>query len=525
MLNNFFLLKEIAAFLEKEISGYTIYEIYTQEKDKLVFILQKQGTGNLKYLEFSCDDKLPYLLLKKDFSKARKNVVNLLESVNGLEFRKVNIFDNDRIIKVHLSDNFFLYFIFFKSKCNLLVLKDEKVIDSFKNKKELTGIYLNNFLEKKETFSKKNIKSVKDYFRSTYRQYGDTIFNEILFLCGITANENINNEIKLKIDDILNSLNEKYTNPKYLIYTNNSEYIPSLIELTYLNDFEKLEYENINELVQNYIKFYYRKTSSRELQKNVLTQKENELKNSERKYNSFLKQLDSAGNSEQFKNYGDLILSNIHLINKGDESLLIEDGKIKINLKKELPPSENAALYYDKYKRQKSSVNILKEKLDKQQQEIDLLKKEIEDIKNNKDIKSFKKMEKELNKEDETSRFRKFILDEKFEVWVGKDSASNDSLTTRHSAQNDLWFHVRGASGSHTVLKISDKKNPPEKKIIEKAASIAAYYSKARNASNVPVAYCERKYVKKKKGFKEGSVIMEREKVIFVKPGLPENLS
>jgi predicted ribosome quality control (RQC) complex YloA/Tae2 family protein len=73
-------------------------------------------------------------------------------------------------------------------------------------------------------------------------------------------------------------------------------------------------------------------------------------------------------------------------------------------------------------------------------------------------------------------------------------------------------------------LKVSDKKNPPDKKNIETAASIAAYYSKARNASNVPVAYCERKYVKKKKGFKEGSVIMEREKVIFVKPGLPENL-
>ena len=62
-----------------------------------------------------------------------------------------------------------------------------------------------------------------------------------------------------------------------------------------------------------------------------------------------------------------------------------------------------------------------------------------------------------------------------------------------------------------------------DKKYILSAASIAAYYSKARNGGNVPVAYTERKYVKKKKGFREGTVILEKEKVIFVKPGLPEN--
>jgi predicted ribosome quality control (RQC) complex YloA/Tae2 family protein len=81
--------------------------------------------------------------------------------------------------------------------------------------------------------------------------------------------------------------------------------------------------------------------------------------------------------------------------------------------------------------------------------------------------------------EDETTGlFRKFILNESFEVWVGKNSASNDLLTMRYSAQNDLWFHVRGASGSHTVLKKNNKNEIPDKKIIETAASIAAYYSK-----------------------------------------------
>ena len=151
--------------------------------------------------------------------------------------------------------------------------------------------------------------------------------------------------------------------------------------------------------------------------------------------------------------------------------------------------------------------------------------KELDESREVTDLKKIIKEEKrtESVSSDETSRFRKFTINEKYEVWVGKDSISNDLLTTKYASQNDLWFHVRGASGSHTVLKVPGKKEDIGKEIIFKAASIAAYYSKARNSNSVPVAYCEKKYVKKKKGFKAGSVVMEREKVIFVKPSLPEN--
>ena len=106
-------------------------------------------------------------------------------------------------------------------------------------------------------------------------------------------------------------------------------------------------------------------------------------------------------------------------------------------------------------------------------------------------------------------------------MWVGKSSANNDLLTTKYAKPNDLWFHARGASGSHTVLKISGRSEPPPKEAIRQAAGIAAYYSKMRNAANVPVAYCERKYVRKPKHVPEGTVHLEREEIIFVQPRLP----
>ncbi|MEO8210469.1 MAG: NFACT RNA binding domain-containing protein, partial [bacterium] len=225
--------------------------------------------------------------------------------------------------------------------------------------------------------------------------------------------------------------------------------------------------------------------------------------------------------------YGNTILQNLQQIKRGDKKYLYEheDGqKIEIKLKDNLTPVENAQNYFDKYKKQKSSVDLLRSKIHSMEKEKRMIEDELQKINNLNDYKTLIKEEKKSgeNKNDETSRFRKFKLNEKYEVWVGKDSASNDLLTTRHSAQNDLWFHVRGSSGSHTVLKVSNKKEDIPKEAIQSAASIAAYYSKARKASSVPVAYCERKFVKKKKGFKEGSVVMEREKVIFVKPSLPE---
>ncbi len=118
--------------------------------------------------------------------------------------------------------------------------------------------------------------------------------------------------------------------------------------------------------------------------------------------------------------------------------------------------------------------------------------------------------------------FRIFHLENGFEVWAGKHSDANDLLSFKYTKQNDLWFHVRGTSGSHTILKIpEDFEGVIPKDYIKTAAEICAFYSKAKNAKTVPVAYTEGKNVSKYKGAKSGSVIIKGEKVIKVNPGLP----
>ena len=119
-------------------------------------------------------------------------------------------------------------------------------------------------------------------------------------------------------------------------------------------------------------------------------------------------------------------------------------------------------------------------------------------------------------------RFRIIKLNAGYEVWVGKDSVSNDLLTMKYAKQNDLWFHVSGYSGSHTVLKIPEETETVPKEIITSAASICAYYSKARNSKKVKVSYTKAKYVQKYKGAESGSVVIKNEKTLTVEPKLPD---
>lgn len=116
---------------------------------------------------------------------------------------------------------------------------------------------------------------------------------------------------------------------------------------------------------------------------------------------------------------------------------------------------------------------------------------------------------------------RRYVLRGGWEVWVGRSAKQNDELTHRRAAPRDLWFHARGCEGSHTVLRIGSGKGEPPREIVEEAAAIAAFHSKARNSKLVPVAYTERRHVRKPRGAPVGTASIQREKVIFVAPREP----
>jgi predicted ribosome quality control (RQC) complex YloA/Tae2 family protein len=193
--------------------------------------------------------------------------------------------------------------------------------------------------------------------------------------------------------------------------------------------------------------------------------------------------------------------------------------EIEINLDPAKGPRENAEDYFKRYKK-------LKRGIPKKQEQIRKLKTQIESLKSSVDFEKDTRGKSTVpEKEKKVSLpFREFVLDSGSKVYVGKNAKSNMELTFRFARPDDYFFHIRGYEGAHTILRpVMQKGQNIKKDDIEKAASIAAYFSKAKTQKKVPVSYTQRKYLKKSKKGKLGTVVLMRESVVFVDPGLPSD--
>ena len=106
-----------------------------------------------------------------------------------------------------------------------------------------------------------------------------------------------------------------------------------------------------------------------------------------------------------------------------------------------------------------------------------------------------------------------------YTIFVGRNNKSNDILTFDYAKKNDLWLHVKDAQGSHVVVKKKGAQ-PIPKFVIQRAAELAAYFSKRKTENMTPVQYTERKYVRKIKGSLPGQVAVMKEKVLLIQPKL-----
>ncbi len=122
---------------------------------------------------------------------------------------------------------------------------------------------------------------------------------------------------------------------------------------------------------------------------------------------------------------------------------------------------------------------------------------------------------------DEPTRpFRRYRIDDRWDVWVGRSREENDELTHRASHARDLWLHAQGVGGSHVILRTGGRPDTVPRSVLEKAAALAALHSKARNSSLVPVIWTERRYVRRPRKAPPGTAVCLRDENLFVEPGV-----
>jgi predicted ribosome quality control (RQC) complex YloA/Tae2 family protein len=118
-------------------------------------------------------------------------------------------------------------------------------------------------------------------------------------------------------------------------------------------------------------------------------------------------------------------------------------------------------------------------------------------------------------------RLWEYVLPGGWVVLAGKTDQDNDRLSLKIARPNDWWFHVKGLPSSHVVLRVPAGEEP-DRETLKAAAAVAAWHSKKRQARQVAVSCTQARYVSKPRGTKPGTVEIRKEKVLMVKPALPE---
>ncbi|VBB07959.1 Hypothetical protein LUCI_3224 [Lucifera butyrica] len=262
-----------------------------------------------------------------------------------------------------------------------------------------------------------------------------------------------------------------------------------------------------------------------------------ELAKSHRKSLILKQELADARQADTFLSHGNILMNFLAAVTNGAEEVLLPDllrdpsGKtcVAISLDPDLTPVQNAQNYYAKYNKLKRAQETLAGQLAQCETEL----KYLESIQISLDWATTASDALEIRQEliaagyiKEITRCRKTastnsrplsaLTADGFTILVGKNNLQNDFVTFKQSRPDDIWFHTKDVPGSHVILRRQAEQASPA--ALNTAANLAAYFSKARSSTNIPVDYTERRYVKKPAGAKPGFVIYSHQHTLYITP-------
>jgi predicted ribosome quality control (RQC) complex YloA/Tae2 family protein len=250
--------------------------------------------------------------------------------------------------------------------------------------------------------------------------------------------------------------------------------------------------------------------------------------------------LDTAQNAEKYKLYADLLMANAGTGGKGCKSVQVVDyfdpnmPLVTIELDPSLTVIDNARLYYRRYVKAKRSKDKVEELVRSTAQDLEYLRQvesgllcastlaELEEIRSELAEQGFLSAAERPETRRKASSAggsapAQFTSIDGVPILVGKNNRQNDELTLRLASHDDIWLHAKDLPGSHVIVKTRGLKVVPDTTLTA-AALLAAYFSKARNSSGVPVDYTLRKHVRKPPGAKPGMVIYDSQSTVYVTP-------
>lgn len=380
--------------------------------------------------------------------------------------------------------------------------------------------------------------TVQQSIRAIFNGFGKPLLDEVLWTANLDGDESITDLSPDQLDTLAKSLYElkaKLQDSHGLLTLINENNKKAHATFTLHNYKVLKEYNTISEALEESIhntKSIH--TADKELEK-ILTAA---IKKEEVRHQKIKDELDDTNKMDTYKLYGDILMINAHLQVQYEPSiqlpnLLSEEGELlTIPLKPNLTIVENGQWYYKLYTKLKNRMVSGEYQLNASTTKLEYLKsilysislattrESLEEIRKEcMDAGIIKKSKKPLSYKLGKSNYIHLTIDEG-EIFIGRNNQQNEYLTHRFAKPTDIWFHTQDIQGSHLILRLNVE---PDDMILSKVAQYAAYFSKARETSKVPVDYTYIKNIKKPPGSPLGFVIFNTHQTMIVEPKKPDN--
>ena len=567
--------KAIASELQ-ELSGARIDKIFQPNKNNILIGCYLNKTNFLININIDSSNYRIHLTThpKSNPQVAPNFCMVLRKHLLGLHLKNIITNNLERVITIEFEGfdevddilNKKLIVELMGKHCNIILLDDENnIIDSMRHIHQENGF-------------RSIVPHTKYVYPSTEKEnfLEYTSFDSFYKL--IPTNSNLDN-LSVIISNLFNGISQTFIKGsiyKLGISSVNSETLEKLYNyiqtVIYNTDNGKLDFDLLNfknNKKDYYIKtstdvktnfslsfflddFYYEKESTLEFKTyrdSVLKMILDVLNKYKKRLTNMNKKLAECDDMQKYQLYGELITANLYRIdNKPISEIFLENyydnnKEITIKLDNRYSPSINAKRFFKKYNKLKNTLEIVtRQKNDtlKDLNYIESIVYELDTASTLDEIYSiFEEISENVIFSDKTKKLSSKKKDKikkssltknknvsfnpikytigNYQLLVGRNNKENDYLTLKYASKNDIWFHTKDIHGSHAILRLNSNEIPSEDVLIN-CAKIVATHSKAKNSSNVPVDYCEVRYVKKPNGAKPGMVIYTHNHTLYVNP-------
>lgn len=408
----------------------------------------------------------------------------------------------------------------------LLVNNDHKIIDvlkripPFENSKRI--IMPNAVFEPMEPQDKKNP------FITDEISTGSSLVKQFAGFSPLLAREI---EFRMSKGDAFHTITKEIeASDKLYISSQNGEPAFHCIPLTHLGEYRAYP------LFEGFDILYFHKEEKERIKQitgDLFHLAKRELKHQKIKLPRLLKEYDEALDCDKWMNYGNLLFTYNITDTKGKTEIYLEDyeteKEIRIPLDPKLDGRQNAKKCFTKYNKLKKGQKYLEEQiaitegeityfegiLDQlEQADFDTAGEIQQELVKLGYIKEKKNAKKKRRKKQEMPHVTTIETKDGIRISFGRNNLQNDTLTWQIAKKNEVWLHAKDYHGAHVVI----HNEHPDEEVLRLAANIAAYFSKGRDSSSVPVNYCTVRTLKKIPGAKPGTVQLGAYKTIYIDP-------